>query len=38
MADKELDSKPPEQLYANEPDLKSQVIADMLRIEQSQQK
>lgn len=34
MADKELDSKPSEQLYANEPDLKSQVIADMLRIEQ----
>ena len=34
MADKKLDSKPAEQLYANEPDLKSQVIADMLRIEQ----
>jgi len=34
MADKKIDSKPAEQLYANEPDLKSQVIADMLRIEQ----
>ena len=34
MADKDLDKKPAEQLYANEPDLKSQVIADMLRIEQ----
>jgi len=34
MVDKKLDSKPAEQLYANEPDLKSQVIADMLRIEQ----
>ena len=34
MADKKLDSKPAEHLYANEPDLKSQVIADMLRIEQ----
>ena len=33
MADKDLDKKPAEQLYANEPDLKSQVIADMLRIE-----
>ena len=29
MADKDLDKKP-EQLYANESDLKSQVIADML--------
>lgn len=34
MADKELDKKPSEQLYANDPDLKTQVIADMLRIEQ----
>ena len=34
MADKDLDSKPQEQLYANNPDLKTQVIADMLRIEQ----
>ena len=34
MADKKLDKKPSEQLYANEPDLKTQVIADMLRIEQ----
>lgn len=34
MADKKIESKPAEQLYANEPDLKSQVIADMLRIEQ----
>ena len=34
MADKDLDKKPAEQLYANEPDLKTQVIADMLRIEQ----
>lgn len=34
MVDKKLDSKPAEKLYANEPDLKSQVIADMLRIEQ----
>jgi hypoxanthine-guanine phosphoribosyltransferase len=34
MADKDLDSKPQGQLYANNPDLKTQVIADMLRIEQ----
>ena len=34
MADKKLDSKPVEQLYANAPDVKTQVIADMLRIEQ----
>ena len=34
MADKKIESKPAEQLYANEPDLKSQVIADMLIIEQ----
>lgn len=34
MAEKELDKKPSEQLYAGDPDLKSQVIADMLRIEQ----
>ena len=34
MADKELEKKPSEQLYANDPDLKTQVIADMLRIEQ----
>ena len=34
MADKKIDSKPAEQLYANEPRLETQVIADMLRIEQ----
>jgi hypoxanthine-guanine phosphoribosyltransferase len=34
MADKDLDSKPQGQLYSNKPDLKTQVIADMLRIEQ----
>ncbi len=33
MADKKLDPRPSEQLYANEPDVKAQVIADMLRIE-----
>ena len=34
MADKDLDKKPAEQLYAGDPELKTQVIADMLRIEQ----
>jgi hypoxanthine-guanine phosphoribosyltransferase len=34
MADKDLDKKPAEKLYANDPELKTQVIADMLRIEQ----
>ena len=35
MADKDLDKKPAEQLYANEPDLKTQVIADMPLTEQA---
>jgi hypothetical protein len=34
MADKEVNKQVTEQLYSNDPDLKAQIIADMLRIEQ----
>ena len=34
MADKDLDKKPAEQLYAGDTELKTQVIAEKLRIEQ----